>query len=322
MKKLQAVATVVSITAAMMSGFAQAQSWQPQKPIRVIAPAAGGGVDTVLRLIGGGIEKSLGQPIIVDNRATSTYPQDQLAKATPDGYQLIYYANQLWLGPFLRPDIPHDPLKDFSPISLTVQGPNTVLVTAELPVKTVKELVDYAKKFPKKLNFAWAGIGSSPHLAGLLFQSVTGTEFTEVRYKGQAQAMIDLAAGRTHVSFPTISTGASIVKGGKARILGVTSEEASPQLPGVPAVAQQGYPDYESVSVHALLGPRGMPANIVNRLNQEVVRFLKLPETGPKVTALGFDVVANSPTQLAAFMKREMDRMGPILKAAGIKGED
>jgi len=304
----------------LCSGWAVSQSY-PTRPIRLTTVETGGALDIVVRTIAQGISGPLGQPIVVENRATAYRPEDRFVKSEPNGYSLLYYANTLWLAPFFRADLPYDPLKDLAPVSLTVKGPNIVAVTPSLPVNSVAELVALAKSKPGVLNVAVTGAGTSPSLAAILFQSMTGTKMTDVKYKGTGPAFPDVLAGRVEVIFPTIGSSLPFVKSGKLKALAVTSMQRSPMLPDLPTVASLGYPTYESVAIHALVAPARTPQAIVGRLNREVVKFLSQPDTKDNINKLGFDVIASSPEQLAAIMKSEMQRMGKVLRDAGIRPE-
>ncbi len=313
---------VIAVACAVLSAGAHgAERPYPNKPIRVVTAGSGGGLDTVLRTIANGISGPLGESVVIENRPSITFPQDRVATATPDGYSLGYFANNVWLGTLLRENMPYDPVRDFSPISLTAMIPNALVVPASLPAKSVAELVALAKAKPGQLNSYIAG-GGSPTFAMLLFQSATGVKFTTVRYKSVPQGLIDVAAGTIHVMFPTVTSAFPLIKAGKIRALAVTSLERSPQAPDVPTVATSGYPKFESVSVHAMLAPPKTPAAIITRLNQEVVKFLAQSDARARIAAMGIDVVASSPAQLRSFMQSEIDRMRPVFREAGIKPGD
>ena len=309
------------LSTALGCGSAFGQAY-PSKPIKITTVAAGGALDTIIRLVGQGIQGPMGQSIVIENRPSQTYPEDSIFKGTPDGYSLGYFANAVWLAPFLRENLPYDPIKDFAHVSLTTKGPNVIAVAGSLPVNSVKELVALAKSKPGTLNVGVTGIGTSPTNAAVLFASMAGIDMTVIRYKGTAQAFTDMLAGRIQVATPTTLSVLPLAKAGKIKLLGVTSEQPSALTPDLPTVASAGYPGYESVSIQALLAPPKTPAAVVNRINQEVVKFLKQPDTTSKINALGFDVVGSSPAQLAATMKAEMEKMGPVFKAAGIKPGD
>ena len=320
MKHGVAIVTFMLWAMALCSGPAAGQSF-PTRPIRVTTVEAGGALDIILRTITQGISGPLGQPLVVENRATAYRPEDRFVKSDPNGYSLLYFSNTLWLAPYLRADLPYDPLKDFAPITLTVKGPNVVAVTASLPVNSIGELITLAKVKPGQLNVAVTGVGTSPHLAAVLFQSVTGAKMTDVRYKGTGPAFPDFVAGRVEVMFPTIASASTFVKSGKIKALAVTSSQRSALLPDLPTVSSVGYPTYESVSFHALMAPAGTPRAIVSRLNQEVLKYLSSPDAKQKIDSLGFDIVASSPEQSRAIIKSEMDRVGKAIRDAGIRPE-
>lgn len=321
-KFLSRAAAAISLLVCASFGlvFAAEQPY-PNRPIRVTSVEPGGALDTVLRLIANGITGPLGQQVVIENRPSATRPEDRFVKAEPSGYNFLYYANTLWLGPFLRADIPYHPLKDFAPVSLTAKGPNIVAVAISLPVKSVLDLVALAKAKPGHLNSGVTTPGTSPSMAAVLFQSVTGARMTNVNYKGTAQAFIDLAAGRIEVMFPTILSAQSLVKAGKIRALAVTSAQPSALAPELATVASMGYPGYESVAIQAWVAPARTPPAIINRVNREISRYLAQPDAKEKIQSMGFDVVASSPEQLAATMKAEMEKMGKVLREAGIKPE-
>ncbi len=321
MKNLNAAVCSALLASGLFCSMAFGQAY-PNKPIRVTTVSQGGALDTVLRLVSQGITGPLGQQVIVDNKPSSIYPEDSIAKGAPDGYSLGYFANAIWLAPFLRANVPYDPLKDFAPISLTVKGPNVIAITSSLRVNTLAELVALAKSKPGELNMGVTGVGTSPTNAADLFLAVTGAKMTVVRYKGTAQAFLDVIAGRVEVTTPTILSVLPHAKAGKIKLLAVTSEQPSALVPDLPTVASAGYPGFESVAIQALLAPPRTPNAIVNRLNQEVTKFLLEPEIKAKIASMGFDVVASAPTQLSTTMKSEMDKMGPVFRAAGIKPGD
>jgi tripartite-type tricarboxylate transporter receptor subunit TctC len=320
MKYAIAMVSSAILSLSLFANSAVAQSY-PVRPIKVTTVEPAGALDTVLRIITNGLSISLGQQLVVENRPSTTRPEDRIAKAEPDGYSLLYLANTLWLAPFLRAQPPYDVFKDFAPISLTVKGPSVVAITASLPVKSVAELVVLAKSKPGELNVSASGVGTSSHRAALLFQYVTGAKFTEIKYKGTAQALADVAAGNVHVTFATIVSSFQFVKSGRIKVLAVTSAQRSQLYPEVPTVASLGYPGFESVATHAFVAPARTPAAIVNRLSKEIVQFLSQSEARERIGNLGFEIVASSPEQLRAAMKTEMNTEGHALRAAGVRPE-
>ena len=317
---MRIVAAVIASFTTLLAGTACGQAY-PNKPIHVLTATAGTGLDVSLRIVANGAQESLGQPLVIENRPPNTFPMDSIAKAPPDGYLLSYYANNVWLAPFIRVNPPYDPIKDLAPVSLVGVVPNFLAVGAQLPVKSVSELVAMAKAKPGELNAYTAGSGS-PAFALLLFETATGAKFTWVNYKGIGQGLNDLAAGRIQVMFPTLTSAAPMMKAGKIKGLAVTTRERTSLSPDLPALAASGYPDFESVSAQALIAPPKTPAAIINRLNKDFVGFVRSPAAREKLNALGIDVVGSTPEELGKYIQAEMTRMGPAFKAAGIKPGD
>ena len=314
-------ARAAAVSMMLACGSAAAQGY-PAKPIKVTTTSAGSPLDLVLRTIGNGIMPHTGQPFVVDNKPTTVHPEDAIAKGVPDGYSLGYFTNAVWLAPFLRADLPYDPLKDFAPISLTVVSASIVTVGASVPANSVAELVALAKARPGELNVYFSSPGGAVSLAALLFQAATNTKLTQVPYKSTTQGMNDLVAGRLQVIFVAMPTLVPFVKTGKLKMLAVASKQRIAQAPDLPTMASLGYPDFEVVSAQSLFAPPRTPPEIVNRLNREIVSFLGSPEARSRLGAMGVDITASSPAELSRFMKAEMDRIGPVLKAAGIEPGD
>jgi tripartite-type tricarboxylate transporter receptor subunit TctC len=291
----------------------------PTKPIRIIVTEAGGGGDFVARLIGPGLTSALGQPVIVDNRPGGVLPRQIVAKAPPDGYTLLGSASILWLGPFLE-DTPYDPVRDFSPITLAVKQPLVLVTHPSLPVKSVRELIAFAKARPGELNIATGGTGGTPHLAAELFKSMAGINIVRIPYKGQATALTDLIGGQVHLNFGLPGSVMPHVKSGKLRALAVTSTQPSALVPGLPTVAA-ALPGYESGLIYGIFAPAKTPAAIINRLNQEAVRVLNRADMREKFLDASLEVVASSPKELADAVSLDMARMGKVIKDAGIRAE-
>jgi tripartite-type tricarboxylate transporter receptor subunit TctC len=307
---------------ALLAGasWGQAQNY-PVKAVRVVAPDAGSGNDVVLRQITPGLSESLGQQVVIDNRGGvgGVIAIQTVAKAPPDGYTLLSHGVVIWLLPFIRDNVPWDPIKDFSPITLVARVPNILVVHPTLPVKSVSELIALAKARPGELNFGTAGgVGSATQLAAELFNAMAGVKIAVIAYKGAAPAFADLLAGRVQLMFPTASSVMSYVKGGRLRALAVTTSEPSEVVPGLPTIAATGLPGYESGGAYAILAPARTPEAIVSKLNLAIVGTLSRRDVKEKLSASGVEVVGNTPDQLAAIMKSEMVRMGGVIKKAGI----
>lgn len=291
-----------------------AQSY-PAKPLRILTAAAGGGSDHATRLIATHLGVALGQQVIVDNRGLLA--ADIAAKAPSDGYTLLLTGQTLWLLPFMRDNVASN-VTDFTPITTATETANILVVHPTLPVKSVKDLMALAKARPGELNFATSGNGNSVHIAGELFKSMTGANVVRVNYKAASQALTDLIAGQTQFMFGVPGSVTPHVKAGRLRALAVTSAKPTQLVPGLPAVAQS-LPGYEVASRLAIFVPAGTPVPIVYRLNQEIVKILNRPGVKDKFHASGIETVGDSPEALAALIKSEIDRMGKVIKAAGIR---
>ena len=291
----------------------------PNKPVRMVTSAAGGGADLMARLIAQGLTVGLGQQVVVENRGgVATIAAQVVAKAPPDGYTLLFYGSSFWLLPFLE-NTPYDPVRDFSPITWAVSLPNVLVVHPSLPVKSVKELIALAKARPGVLNYSSGTTGSATQLASELFKVMADINVVAIPFKGAGPALYSLLAGEVEFRFATPSTVMSHVKLGRLRALAVTSAQPSALVPGLPTVAASGLPGYESVSINAMFAPAATPAAVINRLNQETVRFLKRADTREQLLAIGVDVVANSPEEFAAAMKADMAKMGKLIKDAALR---
>ena len=312
-----AVALAAGITL-FQTGAAAAQDY-PAKPIRIVTGEAGGSNDFAARLIASGIAGPLGQSVITDNRAGGVIAVEIVAKAPPDGYTLLIFNNSMWTLPLMR-NMPYDPVRDFSPITLAVSAPNILVVHPSLPVKSVKDLVDLAKTRPGDLNYASGSTGGSAHLAAELFKNMTGVNIVRIPYKGGGAANVDLIAGQVQMMFATAGSVMPHVKAGRLRAIAVTSGEPSALAPGLPTVASE-LPGYMSVAPFAMFAPARTPAATLNRLNAEIVRVLNRPGVKEKFLNLAVEVVASSPEQLGKFVKSEMSRLGKVIKDAGIRAD-
>jgi len=291
----------------------------PNKPIRILASAAGGGTDFTARLIGQGISVPLGQPVIVDNRPP-TIAAEFVARAAPDGSTLFVAAAPFWVEPLLR-KTSYDPVKDFLPISLLTDSVNLLLVHPSLPVKSVRELIALAKAKPGALNFAAASVGSSSHLAGEVFKFLAGVNIVPVHYKSGAQALTSLLSGETQLTFAPLVPAWPHVKSGRLRALAVTSARPSPLAPGLPTMADSGLPGYKAGSAYGMFTAAKTPQVIIDRLNREIVLVLSQPAVKQKFFDTGADVIGSSPQELAAAMRSEMDTLGRMIRETGIRVE-
>lgn len=311
---MRAYPLFLMVAMATVSAAVSAQSY-PVKPLRIMTAAAGGGSDHATRLIAAPLGAALGQQVLVDNRGLLA--ADLAAKSPADGYTLLLTGQTLWLLPFMRDNVASN-VTDFTPITTATETSNILVVHPTLPVKSVKGLVALAKARPSELNFATSGNGNSVHIAGELFKSMTGANVVRVNYKAASQALTDLIAGQTQFMFGVPGSVMPHVKAGRLRALAVTGAKPTQLVPGLPAVAES-LPGYEVASRLAIFAPAGTPGPIVNRLNHEIVKILNQPEVKEKFHATGIEAVGDSPEALAALIKDEIDRMGKVIKAAGIR---
>jgi tripartite-type tricarboxylate transporter receptor subunit TctC len=298
-----------------------ADAW-PAKPITLVVPfSAGGTTDIVARIVGQKMSDALHQPVIVDNRggAGGTLGAGVVARAAPDGYTIFMATIAHAIAPALYHNLPYDFIKDFAPVGLVGTVPNVLIVNNTVPAKTVPELIAYIKKHPKQVNFGSAGIGSTEHLAGELFRSMTGTEITHIPYKGGAPMMADLMGGQIQMALETAPSAAPHVRAGKVRALAVTSAKPSPAFPGVPTLSQAGVPGYEMLTWYALMAPRGTPQPIVDRLHAELEKALKLPEVEKTFAEQGVTPGDMSEAQLESFIRNETAKWGKVVKEANVK---
>jgi tripartite-type tricarboxylate transporter receptor subunit TctC len=290
----------------------------PTKPIRIVTAPPGAGNDFMARVIAQGLSASLGQQMVVDNRPAGIIGE-LVAKAPADGYTLLAVGSVLWLTPLLQDNVGYDPVKDFSPISVTSRSLNILVVHPSVAANSVRELIALARSKPGQLNYATGATGASNHLAGELFKSIAGVDLVRIAYKGSGPAVNDLLGGQVHMMFPTTAAGLPHVRAGRLRALAVTSLQPSALAPGLPPVAESGLPGYESVVMYALFAPAKTPAPIVNRLHTELAQFLRSAAATERLFNVGVEAVASSPRELATAMESEMSRMGKLIKDARLR---
>jgi tripartite-type tricarboxylate transporter receptor subunit TctC len=322
MKSSRVIAGLLAAGVIAGAGAASGQNY-PVKPIRLVTAEPGGGNDLAARLIVQGLGGSLGQPMIVDNRggAGGIIAADIVAKAQPDGYTLLLYANNIWIIPLLQSQAPFDAMRDFAPITWAARSPNIMVVHPALPVKSVADLIAHARARPGELNYGSGGTGSSTHLAVELLKSMAGIDIVRVPFKGNAPALNAVFAGEVQLMIATAGTVAPHLKSGRLRALAVTSAQPSPLAPGLPTIAASGLPGYESIQIYGVFAPGRAAATIVKRLNEEIVRVLGRADVKEKFLAAGVEPVGSTPQQLAATIKSEIARMSKVIKDAGIREE-
>jgi tripartite-type tricarboxylate transporter receptor subunit TctC len=312
-----APASGIAATAAPAIGY-------PARPVRlIIGQAPGGGLDIISRALAQKLTETLGQSVVVDNRAgaSGTIGSALAAKATPDGYTALIVSVTFSINPSLYSKLPFHPVKDFQPVSLIASAPFILLVSPSVPVKTVKELIDFARARPKHLNYGSGGRGNSGHLAAELFCSMAGVEFVHVPYKGTGLAMNDLLSGQLQMIFNSMIQGLPYAKSGRLMALAVTAAKRSPAIPELPTIAESGLPGYDFSSWYGLMVPAGTPREIVNKLNTEVVQALKQPDFRGRLARDGSEPIGSTPEQFAAHLASEMAKWEKVVKSSGMRIE-
>ena len=305
---------------ALAAGFAHAQPY-PTKPIKIVAPfAPGGGTDFIARLIAQKLTEKLGAQVIVENKpgAGGNLGAEQAVRSPADGYTLLLVAGSYTVNPSLY-KLTFDPVSDITPIIQLSQGPFIVAVHPSVPAKTLKELIDLVKKQPDKLSYASAGSGSITHLASAMFVDMAKLQIVHIPYKGTGPALNDAIAGNVQVLFGSPSTTIPHIKSGRLRALAVTTTNRIGAAPDVPTVAESGLAGYEVVLWHGLVGPKGLPRAIVDRINAEANQILKVKEMDTLLATDGVAAAGGTPEQFAATIKSDIERWGKVVKQAGVK---
>ena len=315
--------TLIALFCAAALSPALAQTW-PDKPIKFVMSApAGSSIDVLGRTIADKLKDRLGQPVIVENKpaAGGTVATAEVAKAAPDGYTMVLAFNgPLSITPLLS-KVPYDVQKDLAPVIITSSQPNVLAVTSQLPVKTVQELVAYAKANPGKLNFASVGNGSSSHLNAELLKSLAGIDIVHIPFNGSPPAVTATIQNETQMIFAVMQPLQPQIQAGKLRALAVTSARRFPLLPDLPTIAESGYPGFDALAWNGVLVPAGTPKAIVQRLNTEIGAVLKDPDVVQKMNASGFALVGGTPEEFGALIKGESDKWAPVIRKAGVKIE-
>jgi tripartite-type tricarboxylate transporter receptor subunit TctC len=321
--KRQFLLTTFLAVMALAPLASQAQdAWPAKQPIKIIVPfAAGGTSDVLARVLAERLSAALKQTVVIDNKggAGGVIGADAAAKAPPDGYTFVLGTIATHaINPVLMPKMPYDATKDFAPVILLGSISNVLIVGADQPYKSVKDLVAAARAKPGDIVFAAAGQGSSQHMSGETFKLLTGTEMTFISYKGSAPAIQDLIGGQVPVSFETVTVAAPHIKSGKARALAVTSAKRTRVLPDTPTMREAGVPNFDVASWQALYAPAGTPPAIVSRMNAEVEKILATPEVAVKLDNLGLEHAPNTPAQFAEFNRAELVKWAKIVKDSKI----
>jgi tripartite-type tricarboxylate transporter receptor subunit TctC len=295
----------------------------PTKAVRVVVPFAPGGInDIVARMFATHLSERLGKQFVVENRtgAGGVAGSEVVANAPKDGHTLLVVSVANTINPALY-QLPYEPLNAFAPIAMLVSSPNLMAVNAELPVKTVKEFIALAKEKPGQLQYASGGVGGNLHLSFELFKLMAGIDVLHVPFRGGGPAVIDVVGGHTKAIIATVTTVAPHVRSGKLRALGVSGTRRSPVLPDVPTIAEAGVPGYEAGNWVGFAAPAGTPEAIVAKLHQEISAIQDLPEIQQRLAGDGADIVRMGPSRLGAFMAKELDKWGNVVKQAGVKAQ-
>ncbi len=301
---------------------ASAAGAYPDKPIRLIVPQPPGGTSDILaRVLASKLAENLRQQIIIDNRAgaSGTIGTDLAAKSPPDGYTLVLVYTTHATTPGIYGKLPYDPVADFAPVTLAAAAPLLLVVHPKIPVTSVKELIAYAKTRPGELNFCSAGNGSGSHLAGELFNTMTGVKLTHIPYKGSGLAITELIGGQVQLMFAGIVPIDPHVKSGRVRSIAVTSAKRSVAIPQVPTIAESGLPGFEVVGWYGVLAPARTPHPVVARLHNEFVKILQTQDIRDRLLSEGAEPVGNTPAEFTAFIKTDIGRWAKVIKAAGAK---
>ncbi|GIK86426.1 MAG: ABC transporter substrate-binding protein [Betaproteobacteria bacterium] len=301
---------------------AHAQSF-PSKPVKLVVPfPPGGSLDNVGRLLAQKLTEAWGQQVVVENRpgAGGNVGADAVAKSPADGYAVVMGALSTHaVNPSLYAKMPYDAVKDFAPISNVAITPNVLIVRADSPIRSVSDLIAYAKANPGKTNFGSGSNGSAGHLAGELFKVETGTDVMHIPYKGGAPALQALLAGETQFMFDNLANAMAQVKGGRVRAIAVTTAQRSKLAPDLPTMAEQGLPGFDIATWFGLLAPAGTPPEVIARWNAEVVKALNAPDVRERMVAQGADPTPTTPAEFAAFIAKERDKYARIVKASGAR---
>ncbi len=296
----------------------------PTRAVRLVVPSSpGGGTDISARILAPQLTQFLGQQVVVENRpgAGTMIGGEAIARAAPDGYTLLMGISTLAINPAMYKKVPYDALKDLAPISQAVALSNVLVVHPSLPAKSIKEFIALVKPRPGQINFASAGVGTSPHLSMELFLVMTGLKMLHIPYKGSGPGVTDLIAGHVPAMMPNMLSAQPHIKSGRLRALGVTGSKRAPGADDIPTIAEAGVPGYEAVQWYGVLAPAATPRDIIVKLHTGVVRALQNPEVRQRLLNDGAEPVGSSPEEFAAYLRGETAKWAKVIQAAGIKPE-
>lgn len=317
------VTASLAVLSCLLIAPASAQGSFPNKPIRIIVPfTPGGGNDVFARAVGQKMQERLGQPVVVENKpgAGGNIGAELVAKSTPDGYTLLVAQNGLAMIPWLYQNLPFDPMKDLAPVTIALTLPMAAAVNNDLPVKSINELIAYARDNPGKLSYATPGIGTPHHLSMELFMDMTGIKMVMVPYKGAAGMLPDLIAGRVNVLFGALNSMLPHIQSGKIRAIGIAERTRLAMLDQVPTI-NESLPGYIVTFWFGLAAPAGTPDAIVKKLADEVRTIVNLPDVSPRLKQAGFEINPSTPEEMRATLQSDYAMWGRVVKAAGIKPE-
>jgi tripartite-type tricarboxylate transporter receptor subunit TctC len=320
MKIITAAAYGLLLTSSWMAG---AQDGYPNRPVRLVTPAAPGGTTDILaRLVGAKLTEALKQQVIVDNRASASgvVAAEIVANSPPDGYTLFVPYHQHTVNAALNPKLPYHAVNSFTPITQLTSAGLMLVVNPSTPAKTLKEFVDWTKNFKGALNFGSAGLGSGGHLAGELYNVTVGIKAQHIPYKGSGPALIDLVAGQYHYNFAGIQAAQTLVRGGKLRGLAVTNPKRIAAIPDMPAMAEV-LPGFELVGWYGIAAPARLPKPILTRLHAEIVKIMQAPDIRDRIVADGSEVVVNTPEEFLKYMHADLAKWAKLVKDSGAKLE-
>ena len=324
MRGLTLFVTIIAAYACLLSDAALAQAY-PAKPVRMIVPfPPGGATDLLARVVAQKLGEGLGHQVVVDNRpgAGGTIGSRLMLDAQPDGYTILMSSVSTHaIGPHLYAKPPYDPMKDFTAITEVSVTPTVLMVSATLPVASLKEFIALAKARPGKLNYGSSGVGTQFHLSGELLKLLTGIDMAHIPYKGTALVYPDLFSGQVSLMFDTLSVAIPFIRAGRVKALGVTGAKRTPTLPDVPTIAEAGVAGFNADLWLGVWGPAKLPPDITEKLASEIARLLKLPDVRERLAAQGMEAVGSTPPQFAEFVRRENAQWSKVVRSAGVKAE-
>ena len=311
----------LAVCLAAVSGYSSAQDF-PSKPLRlVVGSTPGGGTDISARLIAPKMSEQLGQQVVVENRpgATTTIGVNYVVRSAPDGYTLLMGVSSLAINPHILKNVPYDALKDLAPVTQVLVAPNIMVAHPSLPIRTVMDLVAFARARPGQLNFAAGGAGSSQHLAIELFLYMTGTKIVHVPYKGQGMALIDVVAGQVSLMMANVISALPHVRSARLRALGVTGSKRTTVAPDIPTIAESGVPGYEVLQWYGVLAPAATPREIIGRLHGVIAHAVQDPKIRERIVADAGEPVGNTPDEFSAILRADYKKWGDVIRKAGIR---